>query len=100
VTPFGEDPTIERLRDVLGTLRSCYCATPAAERDARRALAQAAEDVKGALVVAQSARREKELGARLRSARHALLRAAELAPWTAAAILGAAARLPRVRGYP
>lgn len=99
MTSLGADPTIERLRDVLGTLRSCYRATPAAERAARRALVEAAEDVKSALTIAQSSRREKELGARLKSAHRSLVQAARVAPWTAPAILGAAARLPRVRGY-
>lgn len=96
---FGADPTCERLRDALGTLRSCYHATPNTEREARRAIKDAASDLKSALGVAESPKREKELGARLKSAHRSLLRAAQAAPWVAAAILGAAARLPTVRGY-
>lgn len=94
---IAPDPTVERIRDALGTLRSTYAAAP--DGPTRTALRAAAEELKGALDIARSSRRDKELGARLRVARRALERAAEAAPWASPAILGALSRLPSVRGY-
>lgn len=94
---FGADPTVDRLRDVLGTLRCLYAAAPS--RPDRVAIAAAASEIKGALGIAQSRSREKELGLRLRNAGRALQRAAEAAPWAAPAILGALSRLPRIHGH-
>lgn len=97
VSSLGADPFVERLRDALGTVRSAYAASEDAA--ARAALKKAGEDVKAAIDVATSRRREKELGGRLREARRSLLRAAEAAPWASPGLLGAVARLPRMRGY-
>lgn len=94
---LGADPTVDRLRDVLGTLRCLYAAAP--EGPSRAVIAAAASEVKSALGVAQSRSREKELGIRLRNATRALRKAADSAPWAAPALLGALSRLPRVRGY-
>ena len=78
-------------------MRSAFAASE--NEAARVALKQAGEDVKAALDVATSRRREKERGGRLRQARRSLRQAAEAAPWASPAILGALARLPRMRGY-
>jgi hypothetical protein len=78
-------------------LRCIYAAAP--NGPARKAIQAAAGEVKGALGVAESRLREKDLGARVRNVRRALETAAQAAPWASPALLGAVARLPRVRGY-
>jgi len=90
------EPAIERLRDALGVLRSVYKAAP--DPGARRAIATAADEVKGALRVAQSPR-QKELAGRLRNACRALEQAAQAAPWASPAILGALNRMPTMRAH-
>jgi hypothetical protein len=95
VPAFGADPFVERLRDALGTLRSVYAAAP--DKTTREVLRRAGDAVASALDIAQSRRREKELGGRLRTAARALDEAAKAAPWAAPTILGALERLPRMR---
>ncbi len=99
VPDLGADPFVERLRDALGLLRIAYLATEAEHE--RAALKKAGDAVSGAIDVATSRRREKELGLRLRRARQALREAAETARAPGAGMLlwGAVARMPRMRGW-
>ncbi len=99
VPDLGADPFVERLRDALGLLRIAYLATH--DGPERIALKKAGDAVSGAIDVAMSRRREKELGLRLRRARQALREAAEAAraPGTGMLLWGAVARMPRMRGW-
>ncbi len=97
MTELGADPFLTRLRDALGVLRIAYLVAEG-ERE-RTALTKAGEAVSGAMDVASSRRREKELGHRLRSARCALRDAARAVPTSRQVLWGAFERMPRMRGY-